>query len=126
MRVSISIGIFPKKIQYESDFSISLKKLRDTLSQKPRMMVICNPNNPTGTILDQDQLKSLLTDFSDTLFLVDEAYIEYSGKTLLPFSKNYSNLILLRTFSKIYGLAGLRIGYIIASSTFIEQIKKTR
>lgn len=96
-----------------------------------RMIFIANPNNPTGTWLSQAQLISIMQGVSaDVLVVVDEAYYEYVTVSDYPdtlsLQKEFPNLVLTRTFSKIYGLAGLRIGYAIADASIIVLMNKIR
>ncbi len=76
-------------------------------------MILCSPNNPSGTILDEEVLDYFLS--QDLIVLLDEAYYEFSQNTYLPKIAQHDNLIVLRTFSKCFGLAGLRVGYGLAS-----------
>ncbi|MBE2246852.1 MAG: histidinol-phosphate transaminase [Candidatus Competibacteraceae bacterium] len=101
------------------------------LNNKTKVVFISNPNNPTGTIISHEQLENLLKNIPSHLLVVaDEAYVEYVTDDHFPRSlslmKSYPNLIVLRTFSKVYGLAGLRIGYAIADLTVAKQLKKFR
>lgn len=101
------------------------------VTDRTKVIWICNPNNPTGTIVSEDALVTFLDAVpSDVMVVLDEAYCEYvtdlsysDGVQLLD---RYSNLVVLRTFSKIYGLAALRIGYGIASPQIISLINKVR
>ena len=108
-----------------------LTAMSEVITPRTRLLFICNPNNPTGTIIDQDQLLSFLHRIpSDILVVIDEAYGEYVmtvdyPDTIRLQSHGYS-LVTLRTFSKIYGLAGLRIGYGIAPQYLIEVMNKVR
>jgi histidinol-phosphate aminotransferase len=79
-----------------------------------RAVFIANPNNPTATAVDPDEIERLAAEFTDTLVFVDEAYFEFYGRTLLPLITRYRNLLVSRTFSKAYGLAALRIGCLFA------------
>ena len=88
------------------------------INDKTRLIFIANPNNPTGTIISHAELKFFLSKISNKIVVaIDEAYAEYVTDSIFPNSielqKKYPNLVILRSFSKIYGLAGLRIGYAI-------------
>ena len=88
------------------------------LRENIKLIVICNPNNPTGTVLNRDDIKSFMQKIpSSVTVLIDEAYIEYTETiekyTALNLISKFDNLIICRTFSKLYGLAALRIGYAI-------------
>lgn len=88
------------------------------------MIVLINPNNPTGDLVKSGTLKRILNDFKGTI-VIDEAYIEFAGldKSLQNFAAKYPNVIILRTFSKAWGLAGVRLGYIIASTEIVKKLK---
>jgi histidinol-phosphate aminotransferase len=89
----------------------------------PSVVIICSPNNPTGCVFDPKALVALLESFGG-LVVVDEAYFEFSGQTVVPLLDHYSNLVVLRTFSKAMALAGLRIGYLLASPQLVQEIAK--
>lgn len=93
-----------------------------------RTIWLCSPNNPCGTLISLKSIESILKIF-DGIVIVDEAYIEYvddyEKKTAVRLIKKYTNLIVLRTFSKMYSLAGLRIGYCVSNKIIIEKIERT-
>jgi histidinol-phosphate aminotransferase len=93
----------------DEDFNISTSKIKDAITEKTRLIFIATPNNPTGNVVPQHQLIELIE--TGLPVVVDEAYFEFSGETVMPLTKKYQNLIVLRSFSKWAGLAGLRIGY---------------
>jgi len=114
-----------------SGFECDVNDLIPLCGNKTKVIFIANPNNPTGTIVTEDSLKMLLKSISPNILVVlDEAYFEYVMDESYPDSvqlqKEFPNLIVLRTFSKIYGLAGLRMGYGIANEQFIEKLEKFR
>jgi histidinol-phosphate aminotransferase len=99
---------------------LHIEKMVDAITEKTKVIWFCNPNNPTGTIFTKAQFVNVLSRIPDRVLIVmDEAYIEYVTSKEFPngleFLKDYSNMIILRTFSKAYGLASLRCGYGIAS-----------
>ncbi len=112
-------------------FSLSKEKLIEMAKEKIQerkyqMVFICNPNNPTGWIIDKDEILSLADLYIDTTFVVDEAFIDFApDKTLLKDAVS-SNIVVLRSLTKFYGLAGVRFGYAVASFESIEKIKKYR
>ena len=86
---------------------------------KPDIIYIVSPNNPTGKSLSNENLKTLFNLFQDTFFIIDEAYIEFSQyKSICDVVHDYNNVVVTRTFSKLYGLAGIRIGYLISNKQF--------
>ncbi|MCU1405279.1 MAG: aminotransferase [Glaciihabitans sp.] len=95
------------------------------ITDKTRVIIVCSPNNPTGTIVTKDEFAAFMAQVPPTvLVLLDEAYIEFvTDETAvrgIPLLAEYPNLVVLRTFSKAYGLAGLRIGYAIAAEYLID------
>jgi len=93
-----------------------------------KLAIIVNPNNPTGCVAEEDTIHKILHKASDKniLVVVDEAYHHYYKKTMVDFVNTYDNLIVLRTFSKFFGLAGLRIGYGVAHPSIIHNLKKVQ
>jgi histidinol-phosphate aminotransferase len=90
----------------------------------PKAIFIANPNNPTGTLATPGQLKELLTAAPNAAVMIDEAYFEFSGQTVLPWIARYKNLFVSRTFSKIYGLAAMRCGCLFSDARNIEKIRR--
>jgi len=93
----------------DDDFEVSVNSVKKAISPKTKLIFLATPNNPTGNIVPQTDLLKILE--TGLPVVVDEAYYEFSGETAMPYRKNYQNLIVLRSFSKWAGLAGLRIGY---------------
>ncbi|NLP44831.1 MAG: histidinol-phosphate transaminase [Peptococcaceae bacterium] len=89
------------------------------------VMIICNPNNPTGNAFARSEILQIVRE-SPGLVVVDEAYYEFSGETLADVINEYPNLLILRTFSKAFGLAALRVGYVLANKTLIADLNKVR
>jgi histidinol-phosphate aminotransferase len=89
------------------------------------LTVVCSPNNPTGSVLPLDAIASLCRE-SDRLVVVDEAYHEFAGATVVPLLAEHENLIVLRTFSKAMAMAGLRVGYLLAAPALVREINKAR
>ena len=98
-----------------------IKKIREV---KASLAVVCNPNNPTGNALTVDEVEKIISSI-DCAFLLDEAYVEFYGHSAVNLVKKYPNLIVARTFSKAYGLAGARVGYMIANPEVTKMINKT-
>jgi len=88
----------------------------------PVMIYICNPNNPTGSLYSVNEIEKLLKMFSDTMFLIDEAYGEFAGISCKKLVLQYNNIIISRTMSKAFALANFRFGYMIAAEKNIENI----
>jgi histidinol-phosphate aminotransferase len=91
-----------------------------------RVFFLANPNNPTGTLVGRSDIRKIIEADRKALVVVDEAYFEFSGETVLPWIRRYGNLIVLRTFSKAAGMAGLRLGCIFACAELMEWLARTR
>jgi len=115
-----------KKPQYNKDFSFPTKETLKAIGEKTRIVIVCSPNNPTGTSINTQDLEKILKKTKKGVVLVDEAYFEYGGKTAVSLIKKYGNLIITRTLSKAFGLASLRIGYLISSQGIISTLQKVR
>ena len=92
----------------------------------PKIIYLCNPNNPTGSLYSLELIEKIIHRFNDVLFIVDEAYYEFVGVTVSELSTKYENIIVCRTFSKAFGLASFRIGYAISSLHNITGLRKIR
>ncbi len=97
------------EIPRDENFAVSVSAVKAALNKKTKIIFLANPNNPTGTITPQQDILELVD--TGLPVLVDEAYYEFSGQTVAPLVNRYENLMVLRTFSKWAGLAGLRVGY---------------
>ncbi len=112
---------------YEADdLAFPVQDVLRLLAETPKLLVLCNPNNPTGTCLAVQEVERMLKNARNTMVYVDEAYYEFSGISALKLLKKYPNLIVTRTFSKAFGLASLRLGYVIARPEYIEEMIKVR
>ena len=106
------------------DFSLDETQFLSQLeTEKPNLVFLANPNAPTGNPFTQAFLFKVLQSASG-LVVIDEAYAEFSGETLLPWVKQYPNLVILRTFSKACGLGGVRVGYLVAQESITSQVVK--
>ncbi len=111
------------------DYHHDLEGMLNAVTPRTRIIFIANPNNPTGTLLSQEQIDHFMARVPENVAIVfDEAYFEYvdNAPDTLRFVREGRNVVVLRTFSKIAGLAGLRIGYGIARPELIEILQKTR
>jgi histidinol-phosphate aminotransferase len=108
-----------------------LNAMAKLVNEHTRVVLVANPNNPTGTWIDSDTLRSFVTSIpSQTLVVVDEAYIEYVNEPAFPDASRWlaahPNLIVTRTFSKAYGLAGLRVGYALSHPNVAGMLNRVR
>jgi histidinol-phosphate aminotransferase len=119
--------IFGAKIdscRYDSEMRFPFDEVLVALRRRPRLVFIANPNNPTGTLLSCTAIERLLKAATHTAMVIDEAYVEFAGVTALPLIHRYPQLFLVRTFSKAAGLAGLRLGAIIACADSLENVRR--
>jgi len=123
-------GISVNKIPITDHYGFDVQAILAEINDKTKMVYIANPNNPTGTYLTKDQYQILLNGIPENVLLIlDEAYYEFAESIPdYPKAIDYrmDNVIILRTFSKAYGLAGFRIGYGIANKELIQQMTKTK
>ena len=112
--------------QFPGDFHFPHEELKESVNTKTRLIVLINPNNPTGSSISLEQIEDLLKSFPGIPVLVDEAYYEFTGETCVSLLSSYPNLIVIRTFSKALALPSLRLGYVIASPDFILELQKIR
>ncbi|HEV2340702.1 MAG TPA: histidinol-phosphate transaminase [Candidatus Acidoferrales bacterium] len=113
-----------RSLRYDSVLRFPLKQTLDALRGGPSVFFLANPNNPTGTLLSTSELKKILDAAKRALVVLDEAYYEFSGVTALPWIRRYKNLIVTRTFSKVTGLAGLRLGCVFGHEELIKILKR--
>ena len=116
-------GAEPVGVPLREDFELDAESILE-VGQKG-IIFITYPNNPTGNLFNQEAIIRIIEEGS-CLVVVDEAYYEFSGKTFLPLVKKYPNLVILRTFSKAFGLAGARVGYLVANKEVTGEILKVK
>jgi len=97
------------EVPRDENFAVNIKAVKAAISKKTKIIFLANPNNPTGTIMPQPDILEIVD--TGLPVVIDEAYYEFSGETVVPLINRYKNLMVLRTFSKWAGLAGLRVGY---------------
>ena len=119
------------KLIPQENLQINLEKLIPHINSQVRIVFLCNPNNPTGTYFNHTKLHSFLEQIPlETIIVLDEAYFHYATAVDFPRTQEllvrYPNLVVLHTFSKAYGLAGLRIGYAIAQPQITQELAKVR
>lgn len=119
-----NLGLTKNKVPLTSDKKINLIAMLEAVNQDTKLVYICNPNNPTGTVCESEELVEFITKISqNTIVLIDEAYLDYTKQQSLSNSViDHKNIIIAKTFSKMYGLAGARIGYAIAEKTIIDNL----
>ena len=112
---------FDLDARFDLNVDAFIKKIREVNAS---LAVVCNPNNPTGNALTPAQVEKIAASI-DCAFLLDEAYVEFYGRSSVNLVAKYPNLIVARTFSKAYGMAGARVGYMIAQPEVTRMINKT-
>jgi histidinol-phosphate aminotransferase len=113
------------------DYTHDLEAMRKKISPRTKLVCICNPNNPTGSIVRRAEMNAFFRDLpSNVIVVIDEAYFEFVSDPQFPDGLDYlrdgGNVIVMRTFSKLYGLAGLRIGYMMAEREMISVLERVR
>ncbi|TCT17021.1 histidinol phosphate aminotransferase [Natranaerovirga pectinivora] len=110
-------------LNQDNDYNYDLDEFIQVANkEKPKAIFLCSPNNPTGNVLDNDSIEYVLKNVKCPVVL-DEAYAEFADTTSVALVNKYEHLVVLRTFSKAYGLAGLRVGYALGSKAMIDGIK---
>lgn len=125
------VGATPVQIPLDNGLAYDLSAMARALTDRTRLVFVCNPNNPTGTVVRREELVAFLREVpADVVVALDEAYFEYMrldaehDYDALELRKEFPNLVVLRTFSKAYGLAGLRVGYAVADPAIITALGK--
>ena len=116
-------GAIYKPVSLKKDFSLDVETMLNASSSKTKVIFLCSPNNPTANRLEREEIIRLMEEFSG-LVAVDEAYIDFSGSSLVDLTEEFDNLIIFRTFSKVFGLAGLRVGCAIANAELAKTINE--
>ena len=98
----------------------------DSITEKTKMIFLCSPNNPTGTLIDKEVLINIASKNPEVLIVIDEAYFEYSEVTNKDLIDEFNNIFIIRTMSKVLGLAGMRIGYGLACEEIIEYMHRIK
>ncbi|HYW41075.1 MAG TPA: histidinol-phosphate transaminase [Terriglobales bacterium] len=119
-----ALGAQVVRLQSGEDLALPVADLLARISPRTRVIAIANPNNPTGLAAAREDLLRIAEAAPDAAVLVDEAYFEFCGETLMPDLAHHPNLFVARTFSKAYGLAGLRLGVLIGAAEQISYLRR--
>ena len=121
---ALNVGAHVVSVDVTADMQYDTDAMLAAITPKTKLMVLCNPNNPTGVFIPDEDIKRLLRAGIPTLF--DEAYLEYhpDHESKDYMIKEYSNMVVSHTFSKAYGMAGIRFGYALADETIIQAFRK--
>jgi histidinol-phosphate aminotransferase len=124
-QVATVLGGEVLSVPLNRELGFDVDALRETIErEQPDVTILCSPNNPTGCRVEDDELEELLTTTSG-IVVVDEAYFEFSGRTVAPLLERHKNLAVFRTFSKAMALAGLRVGYLLAAPELAREVSKS-
>lgn len=117
----------PIFVPMDQGLKINGDRMLEAITEKTRVIFLTSPNNPTGELVDHSLVKEICTKASNALVVLDEAYFHFAGAdTGIPLLNQHKNLIILRTFSKVYGLASLRVGFGIADSNITKRLLKIK
>jgi histidinol-phosphate aminotransferase len=111
-------------LRYTEQMEFPLEEVLMRLRKKPRLFFLANPNNPTGTLVAKKVIEEILRYATHTVVVMDEAYADFSGLTLIPWIRKYPQLFIARTFSKAAGLASLRLGAVIAQRDSLALVRR--
>ena len=115
-----------KKVNLTDDYQLNVNGILDAINENTKVIFICTPNNPTGNCVKSEDIFEILNKFNGIVF-VDEAYIDFVDDNFVPqIALDTKNVIRMRTFSKAYGMAGLRVGYAIGEKDLILNFEKIR
>ncbi|MAU17772.1 MAG: histidinol phosphate aminotransferase [Muricauda sp.] len=129
IRVAESVGASWKPVPLKDDWSHDLKAMEEAIDDETKLVYICNPNNPTGSMTDHEELVDFCSRVSEKVpVFVDEAYLWFlddgAKKSMVSLVNQGKDVIIARTFSKIHGMAGLRVGYIVALEETLGRLQK--
>lgn len=119
-------GASVREVPYQRDLGFPTAALLEALRPETRAVLIANPNNPTGSAIGLDKVQLILETVPDAAVLIDEAYFEFFGVSALKGIRRYKNLFVSRTFSKVYGMAAMRCGCLMACAENAEWIRKAQ
>jgi histidinol-phosphate aminotransferase len=117
-------GARVETLHYSREMKFPLGEALKALRKRPRVFFLANPNNPTGTLVEKTTIEKILRAASHTAIVLDEAYSDFSGVTGVPWIRRHPNLFVAKTFSKAAGLAGLRLGAVIARRDSLALVRR--
>ena len=122
------LGLHHVPVAYEPDMTISIDKILDAITENTRIVVLLNPNNPIGNVYTEDELEKVIekTKKVGAIVIIDEAYHYFYPNTFLKYALNEENIVLLRTFSKLFSIAACRLGIVISNSQIIHYVKNAK
>jgi len=120
---SMAVGATVVRIRPARDFRFPTPEVLRAITPRTRMIFLNTPNNPTGQLIPIEDLKRIASAAPDAVVLIDEAYIEFGGTSFLPHLPEHPNVLVGRTFSKAYGLAGMRVGILIGQPAVLDPVR---
>jgi histidinol-phosphate aminotransferase len=117
-------GMVIDEVPFPADLRYPLAAVRQRLEAGPRLFFVCNPNNPTGTLLEPSTIVALAREAPGTLVAVDELYAAFTGQSVVPAALELENVVALQSLSKAAGIAGLRLGFAIGHPSIIERLRR--
>jgi histidinol-phosphate aminotransferase len=118
-----AVGATAVRVPPDHNFAFPTQPVIDAVTPRTRMIFLNTPNNPTGQLISIEDLARISKAAPDAVVLIDEAYIEFGGTSFIPYLSQFPNVLLGRTFSKAYGLAGLRIGVVIGHRQVLDPVR---
>jgi histidinol-phosphate aminotransferase len=119
------MGAKVKQIPRRADFGLDVEKVLEAVGPRTKVIYLCNPNNPTGNFSPVADVERIAKE-SGAAVVVDEAYFEMCGKTAIDLTDRYENIIVCRSMSKAFSMAGVRVGYLVAKEETVAQLSKVR
>jgi len=110
-------------VMLKKDYSLDVDVILKNADKDTRLLFVCSPNNPTGNQFRESDIKRLLEEFKGVV-VVDEAYADFAAGSVINWTRDYDNLAVLRSFSKAFGLAGLRLGYLVSSKPIVKYVQR--
>ena len=122
------LGLKHKPVQYNADYTISIDSILNAMTSDTRVVVMLNPNSPIGNLYSDDEVQRVIVKAKQigAVVILDEAYHYFYDKTFLHFAMENDNVVLLRTFSKLMSIAGLRVGMIVGHKDLIHYVRNSR
>jgi len=105
------------------NFELDIDAILEKIDIETSILVLCSPNNPTGNQLKEGDIKKILREFNGVV-VVDEAYVDFAKYTVIDWVRSFGNLVVLRTFSKAFGLAGIRFGFLVSNKSIVDYVKR--
>jgi histidinol-phosphate aminotransferase len=102
---------------------LDVDKILENIDEKTPLLILCSPNNPTGNQFKMSDIEKILQEFKGVV-VVDEAYVDFAKYSVIDWVRNFDNLIVLKSFSKAFGLAGVRAGFLVSNKTIVDYVKR--